>query len=52
MRQEDTPPRSRAVLAIILASYLMIILDSSIVLTGLPKIQRELGFHAADLTWV
>lgn len=41
-----------AVLAIILISYVMIVLDISVVLTGLPKIQRELGFSAENLAWV
>lgn len=41
-----------AVLAIILVSYLMIILDTSIVITGLPKIRAELGFSATHLSWV
>ena len=31
------------VLAVILVSYLMIVLDISIVITGLPKIQESLG---------
>lgn len=33
-----------AVLAIILVSYFMVILDISVVLTGLPQIREELGF--------
>lgn len=41
-----------AVLAIILASYLMIVLDISIVITALPKIQHSLGFSATGLSWV
>lgn len=41
-----------AVLAIILVSYLMIILDVSIVITGLPKIRAALGFSATHLTWI
>ncbi|MBA5640225.1 MFS transporter [Duganella sp. LX20W] len=41
-----------AVLAIILVSYLMIVLDASIVITALPKIRDELGFSATGLTWV
>ncbi len=41
-----------AVLAIILVSYLMIILDTSIVITGLPKIQATLGFSATHLSWI
>lgn len=40
------------VLAIILVSYLMIILDTSIVITGLPKIQAALGFSATHLSWI
>jgi len=41
-----------AILAIILLSYVMIVLDTSIVLTGLPNIHRELGFSDAELAWV
>ncbi|OCX56620.1 MFS transporter [Thioclava sp. SK-1] len=41
-----------AILAIILISYLMIILDVSIVITGLPKIREELSFTTAELSWV
>lgn len=41
-----------AILAIILVSYLMIILDVSIVITGLPLIQQQLGFTQAELSWV
>jgi len=52
-----TPPSSPArhagaVLAIIVASYLMIVVDISIVITGLPRIQDSLGFTAAQLSWV
>jgi len=39
-------------LAIILLSYLMIVLDVSIVITGLPKIRDGLGFSATTLSWV
>ncbi len=39
-------------LAIILASYLMIVLDVSIVITALPKIHHTLGFSATGLSWV
>ncbi|MBD7952999.1 MFS transporter [Stenotrophomonas sp. Sa5BUN4] len=41
-----------AVLGIILTSYLLIILDVSIVITGLPRIQEELQFSQAQLAWV
>lgn len=40
------------VLAIIMASYLMIVVDISIVLTGLPRIQAALGFTPAGLSWI
>jgi MFS family permease len=44
--------RRGPVLAIILASYLMIVLDISIVITALPKIHRALDFSATGLSWV
>jgi EmrB/QacA subfamily drug resistance transporter len=40
------------VLGIILATYLMIILDASVVITALPNIREGLHFSAADLSWV
>lgn len=43
---------ANTVLAIIVASYLMIVVDISIVITGLPRIQASLGFSAAQLSWV
>lgn len=44
--------RRTPVLTIILASYLMIVLDISIVITALPKIHYGLGFSATELSWV
>jgi len=44
--------RKLAVLTIILISYLMIVLDISIVITGLPKIQESLAFSPLGLSWV
>jgi EmrB/QacA subfamily drug resistance transporter len=44
--------RAGPVLAIILVSYLMIVLDVSIVITGLPKIREELGLSTTALSWV
>ena len=51
------PPAERAanpaaVLAIILACYLMIVLDVSVVITALPKIQTTLDFSPTGLSWV
>lgn len=40
------------VLMIVLVSYLMLILDISIVITALPKIQRDLGFSSTGLSWI
>lgn len=52
----DSPPRASinqvAVLAIVLLTYVMIVLDVSIVITALPKMRQELGFTAASLSWV
>ena len=41
-----------AVLFVVLASYFMIVLDISIVITGLPDIKESLGFSATGLSWV
>ena len=45
-------PNTAAVLAIILACYLMIVLDISVVITALPKIHRALDFSPTGLSWV
>jgi EmrB/QacA subfamily drug resistance transporter len=51
--QTDLDHRARnRVLAVVLTSYLMIVLDISIVITGLPGIQKELGFSPVGLSWV
>jgi EmrB/QacA subfamily drug resistance transporter len=52
MAQSYRPLDLPVVLAIILASYLMIVLDISIVITALPQLQRDLGFSATGLSWV
>ncbi|WP_036725546.1 MFS transporter [Patulibacter minatonensis] len=48
----DGATGSNAVLALIVVSYLMIILDASVVITALPDIQRALGFSDTGLSWV
>ncbi|NWK96458.1 MFS transporter [Sphingobium lactosutens] len=48
----DSEPHKSAILAIILASYVMIVLDISVVLTGLPRIRDQLGFSEVNLAWV
>ncbi|MBP1804392.1 MFS transporter [Rubellimicrobium aerolatum] len=47
-----TPVRKQAILAIVLLSYVLIVLDISIVITGLEKLQAELGFSEVGLSWV
>ncbi len=46
------PDHRAAVLAVVLVSYVMIVLDISIVITGLPKIRQGLGFSETGLSWV
>lgn len=46
------PPHPAAILAIILASYFMILLDNSVIFTALPSLQAELQLTTGELTWV
>ena len=50
----ERPATSRANvgLALILAAQLMLILDMTVVNVALPKIQLDLGFNPATLSWV
>ncbi|WP_125981649.1 MFS transporter [Loigolactobacillus iwatensis] len=41
-----------AILAIVLVSYFMTVLDVSVVITALPNIQSDLHLSTANLTWV
>jgi EmrB/QacA subfamily drug resistance transporter len=41
-----------AVLAIVLVSYLVIVLDISIVITAIPKIREGMALSVAELSWV
>src|SRR5438128_1132887 len=50
--QPRTSPSSAVVLMLVLVCQLMLVLDLSIVITALPKIQTALGFSAAGLSWV
>lgn len=45
-------PRQIAVLMVILCSYLMIVLDISIVITALPRIRQSFEMSTAGLSWV
>jgi EmrB/QacA subfamily drug resistance transporter len=51
-RSSDGEPGHGPVLAIVLACYLMIVLDMSVVITALPQIRESLHFSPANLSWV
>ncbi|MEU9397609.1 MFS transporter [Streptomyces sp. NPDC048324] len=51
-RDSGGPVRSRLILAIICISYFMVILDNSIVFTGLPQIRLDMGFSETGLSWI
>ncbi|MEU6910713.1 MFS transporter [Streptomyces coeruleorubidus] len=50
--QRGAPARSTLILAIICVSYFMVILDNSIVFTGLPQIRSDMGFSETGLSWI
>ncbi|MEU6644061.1 MFS transporter [Saccharomonospora sp. NPDC046836] len=47
-----SPAKPSAILAIILISYFMILLDNSVIFTGLPSIRTGLDLGPATLSWV
>ncbi|MEU8577177.1 MFS transporter [Streptomyces asoensis] len=51
-RSSRGPARSTLILAIICVSYFMVILDNSIVFTGLPQIRSDMGFSETGLSWI
>ena len=46
------PAHPRAILAIIFVSYFLILLDNSVIFTGLPSIASAMGLRAGGLAWV
>jgi EmrB/QacA subfamily drug resistance transporter len=46
------PAHPRAILVIILVSYFLILLDNSVVFTGLPSIRAGLDLSQTELSWV
>lgn len=52
MTTDPTSRSKRRLLTLVLASYAMIVIDNSIVITGLPSIRAGLGFSATGLSWV
>ncbi|GGN51216.1 MFS transporter [Streptomyces albiflavescens] len=51
-RPNGTPVHATLILAIICVSYYMVILDNSIVFTGLPQIRSDMGFSETGLSWI
>ncbi|MET7335846.1 MFS transporter [Nonomuraea sp. NPDC005650] len=49
---ERSAARPNAILAIILISYFMILLDNSVIFTGLPSIRADLDLSPGVLSWV
>jgi EmrB/QacA subfamily drug resistance transporter len=47
-----TAGRPAVILAIILASYFMILLDNSVIFTALPSLQADLRLSTGELSWV
>ena len=50
--ETTTAPHPAAILAIILVSYFMILLDNSVIFTALPSLQEDLQLSAGELSWV
>ncbi|ASN38043.1 MFS transporter [Arthrobacter sp. 7749] len=46
------PAHSGMILAIVLVSYFMIVLDNSIIFTGLPQIRTSMDLSPAAMAWV
>jgi EmrB/QacA subfamily drug resistance transporter len=51
-RQTTHASNPNLVLGLILAAYLMIVLDVSVIITALPEIHTALHFSSAGLSWV
>src|SRR4051794_28939184 len=52
-RPSSSPASSpNLVLGLILAAYLMIVLDVSVIITALPEIHTALHFSSSGLSWV
>src|SRR3954462_9989392 len=50
-RVSERRQKRRVVLAIILAGYLLVLIDVSILMAALPSIRAELGFSETSLSW-
>jgi EmrB/QacA subfamily drug resistance transporter len=47
-----TGRRQSIMLAVILVTQLMVVLDATVVIVALPKVRTALGFSPSDLSWV
>ena len=52
LAEPSAPHRHTGILAVILLGYFMVILDNSIVITGLPQISEDLSMAPSELAWV
>ena len=51
-RTPAAPAHPAAILAIVLVSYFMILLDNSVIFTALPSLQTDLHLSTGELSWV
>ncbi|MFE5211611.1 MFS transporter [Streptomyces sp. NPDC056600] len=51
-RPGRSPAHPTLILLIVCVSYFMVILDNSIVFTGLPQIRSAMGFSETGLSWI
>lgn len=51
-RSTAAPAHPAAILAIVLVSYFMILLDNSVIFTALPSLQADLHLSSGELSWV
>ena len=52
VRPTLAPVHKPVILGIVLISFFMVILDNSIIFTGLPKIQTSMDLSAVNLSWI
>ncbi|GAA4600660.1 MFS transporter [Actinoallomurus liliacearum] len=50
--RDRAPAHTTLILAIVCISYFMVILDNSIVFTGLPQIRSDMEFSETGLSWI
>lgn len=48
----ESTTHSNKVLGLLLISYAMIVIDNSVVITGLPSIKQQLAMSDSGLAWI